>query len=50
MITLTTLIVPAPNGKHIRISTDNRNSENDAVNQTIITMILRSYRDNGCRI
>lgn len=38
-----TLIVPGPNGKSVRIIADNPTSK------TIISMILRRYRDNGCR-
>ncbi len=42
-----TLIVPGPGGRHIRITTDTGDT---AVNKVVITMILRQYRDNGCRI
>lgn len=47
MITLT---VHYPGWKPIRISTDDASPEEVPFTRTLITMLLSSYRDNGCQL
>jgi hypothetical protein len=47
MITLT---VTYPGWQRVRISTDDPTSPDTRATRTLIAMLMRGYRDNGCQV